>query len=56
MPRKGAKILKANGEAIVLETTLSKDYRIAIPKSIRHFIDTDTTVNITIKKTKEENH
>lgn len=52
MPRKGAKILKANGDGIVLETQVGKDYRIAIPKSIRHLIDVNATVQITIKTEK----
>ena len=54
MPRKGAKILKANGEAIILETTVGKDYRIAIPKSIRQLIDVTEIVQITITKQRGE--
>lgn len=54
MPRKGAKILKANTESLTLETKIGSDYRISIPMSIRHFVDPNEIVWVTIKKPKEE--
>ena len=50
MPRSTVKILKANSEAIILETTIGADYRFSIPKAIRSLIDPKETVEITIKK------
>ena len=42
--------MKANSEAIILETTIGVDYRFSIPKSIRSLIDPKDVVRITIKK------
>jgi len=52
MPRRGVKILKANSEAITLETTIGTDYRISIPKSIRSLIAPKDLVLIKIEKVK----
>jgi len=53
MPRGEVKILKANGETIILETTIGVDYRFSIPRSIRSLVDPKETVRITIKKVEE---
>ena len=50
MPRRAVKILKANSEAIILETAIGVDYRFSIPKSIRGLIDPKDVVRITIEK------
>lgn len=50
VPRRAVKILKANSEAIILETAIGVDYRFSIPKSIRSLIDPEDVVRITIKK------
>jgi hypothetical protein len=53
MPRGKVKILKANGEAVILETTIGVDYRFSIPQAIRSLVDPKETVQITIKKVEE---
>ena len=53
MPRGEVKILKANGEVIILETTIGVDYRFSIPKAIRSLIDPQEKVRITVKKVEE---
>ena len=50
MPRKGVKILKANSEVFILETTIGVDYRFSIPKAVRSLIDPNDKVRITIEK------
>ena len=50
VPRRAVKILKANSEAITLETAIGVDYRFSIPKSIRSLIDPEDVVRITIEK------
>jgi hypothetical protein len=53
MPKGEVKILKANGEVIILETNIGVDYRFSIPKAIRNLIDPKEKVQITIKKVEE---
>ena len=53
MPRGKVKILRADGETIVLETTIGVDYRFSIPRSIRSLVDPKETVRVTIKKVEE---
>jgi len=53
MPRGVVKILKANGETIILEATIGVDYRFSIPKAIRSLIDPNSKVQVTIKKAGE---
>ena len=53
MPRGKVKILKADGETIVLETTIGVDYRFSIPRSIRSLVDPKETVRVTIRKVEE---
>jgi len=53
MPRGVVKILKANHETIILETTIGVDYRFSIPKAIRSLIDPNSKVQVTIKKVEE---
>jgi hypothetical protein len=53
MPRGKVKILKADGETIILETTIGVDYRFSIPRSIRNLVDPKEKVRITIKKVEE---
>jgi hypothetical protein len=53
MPRGVVKILKANGETIILETTIGVDYRFSIPHAIRSLIDPREIVRITIRKVEE---
>lgn len=53
MPRGVVKILKADGETIILETTIGVDYRFSIPKAIRSLIDPNSKVQVTIKKVEE---
>ena len=53
MPRGKVKILKLNGETIILETTIGVDYRFSIPRSIRSLVDPRETVQITIRKVEE---
>ena len=55
MPKGEVKILKANGEVIILETNIGVDYRFSIPKAIRSLIDPKEKVQITIKKVEEVN-
>ncbi len=50
VPRRAVKILKANSEAIILETAIGVDYRFSIPKSLRGHIDPKDLVRITIEK------
>ena len=53
MPRGKVKILRADGETIVLETTIGVDYRFSIPRSIRSLVDPKETVRVTIRKVAE---
>jgi len=53
MPRGVVKILKANGETIILEATIGVDYRLSIPHAIRSLIDPYSRVQVTIKKVEE---
>ena len=53
MPRGVVKILKANGETIILEATIGVDYRLSIPHAIRSLIDPYSKVQVTIKKVEE---
>ena len=53
MPRGEVKILKANGEIIILEATIGVDYRFSIPRAIRSLLDPNDKVRITIKKVEE---
>jgi hypothetical protein len=53
MPRGEVKILKADGETIILETSIGVDYRFSIPRSIRSLVDPKEKVRITIKKVEE---
>ena len=53
MPRGVVKILKANGEVIILEVTVGVDYRFSIPKAIRSLVDPKEKVRITIKRVEE---
>ena len=53
MPRKSVKILKANSEVLILETTIGVDFRFSIPKALRNLIDPNDKVRITIKKVEE---
>jgi len=53
MPRGEVKILKANGETIILEATIGVDYRFSIPRAIRSLLDPNDKVQITIKKVEE---
>jgi hypothetical protein len=53
MPRGEVKILKANGETIILEATIGVDYRFSIPRSIRSLVDPKEKVQITIRKVEE---
>lgn len=53
MPRGEVRILKANHETIILETTIGVDYRFSIPKAIRSLVDPKEKVRITIKKVEE---
>ena len=53
MPRGEVKILKANGETIILEATIGVDYRFSIPRAIRSLLDPKEKVQITIKKVEE---
>jgi len=53
MPRGEVKILKANGETIILETTIGVDYRFSIPRAIRSLVDPNSKVRVTIKKVEE---
>ena len=53
MPRRVVKILKANGEVIILEVTIGVDYRFSIPRSIRSLVDPNSKVQVTIKKVEE---
>ena len=53
MPRGVVKILKADGETIILETIIGVDYRFSIPRAIRSLVDPDSKVRVTIKKVEE---
>jgi hypothetical protein len=53
MPRGIVKILKADDETIILETTIGVDYRLSIPQAIRSLIDPNSKVQVTIKKVRE---
>ena len=50
MPKRRIKIIKADKESIILEVSIGTDYRITIPKAIRHMVDPKENVQITIKK------
>jgi len=53
MPRGEVKILKADGETIILEATIGVDYRFSIPRAIRSLVDPKSKVRVTIKKVEE---
>ena len=50
MPKRRIKIIRADKESIILEVSIGTDYRITIPKAIRHMVDPKENVQITIKK------
>ena len=53
MPRKTAKIVKANETGIIFETKVGADYRLWIPKTLRNFVKPKETVRVTIEKIEE---
>jgi hypothetical protein len=53
MPKKATKIVHADGETIILETTIGTDYRLSIPKAIQHQLKPMEKVQVTFKKIKE---
>lgn len=50
MPKRATKIIHATEETIILETTVGTDYRLSIPKAIRHQLKPTDKVQITVKK------
>jgi hypothetical protein len=53
MPKKATKIVHADGETIILETTIGTDYRLSIPKAIQHQLKPTEKVQVTFRKIKE---
>ena len=51
MARTEAKIIRTQEGLIIFETEIGKDFRVQIPKNVRHNITTDGKVKITIEKT-----
>lgn len=50
MPKKATKIIHVDGEIIILETTIGMDYRLSIPKAIRHQLKPTEKVQVTFRK------
>jgi hypothetical protein len=51
MARNEAKVIRAQEGLLIFETEIGKDFRVQVPKNVRHNIETDGKVRITIQKT-----
>jgi hypothetical protein len=51
MARNEAKVIRAQEGLLIFETEIGKDFRVQVPKNVRHNIETDGKVRITIEKT-----
>ena len=51
LARTEVKIIRAEEGLIILVTEIGKDFRVQIPKNVRHNITTSRKVRITIEKT-----
>ena len=51
MARTEVKIIRAEEGLIILVTEIGKDFRVQIPKNVRHNITASRKVRITIEKT-----
>lgn len=50
MPRQSIAIVKANGNSIIMEGVIGKDFRLSIPKAVRNLVSENARVRITIEK------
>ncbi len=50
MARTEAKVFRAEDGLIIFETEIGKEFRVQIPKNVRHNITTNGKVRITIEK------
>jgi hypothetical protein len=51
LARTEAKIIRAEEGLIIFETEIGKEFRVQIPKNVRHNIASNGKVKITIEKT-----
>jgi hypothetical protein len=51
LARTEAKIIRVKEGLIIFETEIGKEFRVQIPKNVRHNIATKSKVKITIEKT-----